>query len=393
MLRRRSSVPLLLAAMAGGGCTAAGAAEVKVAPYGTTKDGRAVTAFTLVNDRGASATILDYGGAIAAIRVPDRDGRLGNVVMSFADLPAWEAVGHANSIIGRYANRIRKGFTLDGAYHPLQQNAAGITLHGGPPPYSTRMWTAAPIKPRDGAAVTLTLDSPDGDQGFPGSAKIRVSYRLTNDNALRLDFAATTDKPTVLNLTNHVYFNLSGNSTAPVYSHRLALEADRIAVKDAQGMPTGELKPTSGSALDLSQPTPLNQLAAAAADPAFAAHRPDAAQPAPGQARSFDHSYVFRRGANRLDRVAGRLEDDASGRVLELRTTEPSIQVFIPAGARQGVLSDVGKPFTPGPAVALETQHLPDSPNQTQFPSTVLRPGETFRSTTIFKFRAQARPR
>lgn len=378
---------LLTATLAWGAASAAVAAEVKVAPYGVTKDGRAVRAFTLINDKGASATILDYGGAIAAIRVPDRKGQLGNVVMSYADLAGWETVGHANSIIGRYANRIRKGFTLDGAAYPLQQNAQGITLHGGPPSYATRIWTAEPIRRRDGAAVTLTLDSPDGDQGFPGHARIRVTYRLTNDNALRLDFAATTDKATVLNLTNHVYFNLNGNGTTPVYAHRLTLEADRIAVKDGQGMPTGELKATAGAALDLAGPTPLDRLAAAAADPAFAAPRTDGAPPPAGQMRSLDHSYVFRPGSNRLDRVAARLEDDASGRVMELRTTETSIQVFIPAGSRAGLLSDAGKPFTPGPAIALETQHLPDSPNQPAFPSTVLRPGQVFRSTTIFTFR------
>jgi aldose 1-epimerase len=387
MLRPLSQ--LLLATIAWGGGTIASAAEVKVAPYGTTKDGRAVTAFTLINDRGASATILDYGGTVAAIRVPDREGRLGNVVMSFADLAAWETVGHANAIVGRYANRIRKGFTLDGTHYPLQQNSAGVTLHGGPPTYSTRMWTAAPIKRGDGAAVTLTLDSPSGDQGFPGALKVRVTYRLTNANAVRLDFVATTDKPTVVNLTNHVYFNLNGNSTTPVYAHKLTMQADRIAVKDAQSIPTGELKPVAGTAFDLSRPAPLRQLAEAAADPAFAAPRPDAPALAAGQMRNFDHSYVFRRGYSRLDRVAARLEDDISGRILELRTTEPSIQLFVP-GARQGVLSDVGKPFTPGPAVALETQHLPESPNQPRFPSTVLRPGEVFRSTTIFAFRTDA---
>lgn len=386
-MHRRHFLRMTLLATVSGWGSAALAAGVTVAPYGATKDGHAVRAFTLTNDKGASATILDYGGAIAAIRVPDRDGRIGNVVMSFADMGGWEALGHVNSIIGRYANRIRKGFTLDGVHYPLQQNAMGITLHGGPPAYSTRIWNAEPIRRQDGAAVTLTLDSPDGDQGFPGRVRIRVTYRMTNDNALRLDFAATTDKPTVLNLTNHVYFNLNGNSTTPVYDHRLMLNADRIAVKDAQGMPSGELKPVAGTALDMSRPTPLARITAAAADPAFVTPRPDLPAPPPGQARTFDHSIVFRPGHDRLDHVAARLEDDASGRVLELRTTEPSIQVYIPATLRPaGLMSDAGKPFTPGPAIALETQHLPDSPNQPAFPSTVLRPGQTFHSTTIFAF-------
>ncbi|MBU3079051.1 aldose epimerase family protein [Sphingomonas quercus] len=386
MSRRPIARMLLLATATGWGASAL-AASVTVAPYGTTRDGHAVRAFTLTNDKGASATILDYGGAIAAIRVPDRNGQLGNVVMSYADIAGWEAMGHVNSIIGRYANRIRKGFTLDGIYYPLQQQgAAGITLHGGPPAYSTRVWTAEPIRKQDGAAVTLTLDSPDGDQGFPGRVKIRATYRFTNDNALRLDFTATTDKPTLLNLTNHVYFNLSGNSNVPVYAHRLMLNADRVAVKDAQGMPSGVLQPVAGTGLDLSSPRPLSALPEAANDPIFTTPRPDAPQPAPGQMRNLDHSFVFKPGSNQLDLIAARLEDDASGRVMELRTTETSIQAYIPASSRPGLLSDVGKPFTPGPAIALETQHLPDSPNQPSFPSTVLRPEQTYHSTTIYKF-------
>ena len=365
---------------------AAIAGEIRVAEYGTTKDGAQVRAYTLLNDRGASVTILNYGGAITSIRVPDRNGQMGNVVMSYADLAGWEAVGHANSITGRYANRIRKGFTVDGVHYPLQQNPAGITLHGGPPVYATRVWKVEPVGRKGQAVLTLSLDSPDGDQGFPGRLKVLATYRLTNDNSLRLDFKVTTDKTTVLNLTNHIYFNLAGASTAPVYSHRLKLEADRIAVKDSQGMPSGELKPVAGTDLALDGASPLGRLAAAAADPAFAAPRPDAQPLTPGQVRSFDHSYVFRPGVNRLGRVAARLEDEASGRVMEMSTTETSVQVFIPAGSRAGLLSDVGKPFQPGPAIALETQHLPDSPNQPGFPTTVLRPGQTFHSTTVFTF-------
>jgi len=374
----------LLAGLLTAGSAMAG--EVRVAEYGTTRDGAAVRAYTLVNDRGAGVTVLNYGGAITSIRVPDRLGQLGNVVMSYADLAGWEAVGHANAITGRYANRIRNGFTLDGVHHRLQQNPAGITLHGGPPAYAVRVWTVEPVRKRDGARLTLSLDSPDGDQGFPGRLKVLATYSLTNDNALRLDFTATTDRATVINLTNHIYFNLNGSSTAPVQAHRLKLEADRIAVKDPRGMPSGELKPTAGTSLALDRPIPLSQLVAAAADPAFAAPRSDAPAVTPGQVRNFDHSYTIRRGYNRLGRVAARLEDDASGRFMEMRTTETSVQVFIPAASRPGLLSDVGKPFQPGPAVALETQHLPDSPNQPAFPSTVLRPGQTFQSTTIFRF-------
>jgi len=371
------------------GCgTSLSAGEVTSAHFGITQDGQTVTAYTLINDTGASATILDYGGTIAEIRVPDRNGELGNVVMSFADFAAWEAVGHANANIGRYVNRIRGGFTLDQVYYPLQQNEAGVTLHGGPPPYSTRIWTAAPVQPEDGASVTLALDSPAGDQGFPGDFRVEATYHLTNDNALRLDFRATTSQPTVINLTNHIYFNLNGNSTSSVYGHMITLAADRVAVKDSLGLPTGELKPVAGTALDLQQPVPVIRLAAAGRDTAFAEPRAAGNSQASGQLRSFDHSFAFRAGHSGVDDVVARLEDDNSGRIMELRTTEPSVQVFVP-GARAGVRSDVGKPFKPGPAIALETQHLPDSPNQPHFPSTVLRPGEEFQSTTIWSFKTQ----
>jgi aldose 1-epimerase len=367
------------------------AGEVRAEPYGITQDGRAVTAYTLVNDSGASVTVLDFGGTIAAIRVPDNAGRLGNVIMAFSDLAGWEAVGHANANIGRYANRIRNGYTLDTVHYPLQQNASGITLHGGPPPYSTRIWTATPAAADNGAAVTMTLISPAGDQGFPGTVTIAATYTLSNDNALRLDFTATTDQPTVINLTNHIYFNLDGNSTTSVYGQMISLAADRIAVKDPVGMLTGELKPVAGTPLDMTEPEPIIRFVASAADPAFAAPRTNANTPAALQLRNFDHSYAFPEDFAGLDQVAARLEDDTSGRVLELRTTEPSIQIYVPGG-RSGT-SDAQAPFRMGPAIAMETQHLPDSPNQPHFPSTVLRPGETFRTTTIWDFGTQAESR
>ena len=385
----RNRMPWLVTATALLWSGNAGAAEVKTAGYGVTTDGRPVHSYTLTNDTGASVTILDYGGAIADILVPDRDGKLGNVVMSFPDIGGWEFVGHANSLIGRAANRIRNGFTLDGTHFPLQQNALHITQHSGPPTYSTRVWKVEPIRKRDGAAITLTMDSPDGDQGFPGHMVIKATYRLSNDNALRLDFVATTDKPTVLNPANHIYFNLNGNSTTPIFSHDLQIMADRVAAKDPDQVPTGELLPIAGTPFDFNKPVVLATRMAIALDPSFATAATSPPLPA-GMVRTYDHSMVLASGANRLDRLAARLHDPASGRVVELRTTETTIQLFTPA-TRNGVLSEVGRPFTPGPAIALETEHLPDSPNHANFPSTVLRPGHTFRSTTIFAFSTDRR--
>ena len=361
--------------------------EVKSARYGTTRDGKAVTAYTLSNDAGASVTILDFGGTIIDLRVPDRHGTFGNVVLSFADLDAWETVGNANAIVGRFANRIRGGFDLDGTHYPLQQNAAGITLHGGTPPYSTRIWKVTPPVPGNDQTLTLSLGSPDGDQGFPGTLRIVATYRLSNDNALTLDLEATTDRPTVINPTNHIYFNLNGNSTTPVSGHRLQVRADRVAFRDAANVPTGALIPVKETPLDLRSPRSLALLIDAASDPRFAA--PMVPPAVTGRPRTFDYAYMLNETTNAFDPVVARLEDDLSGRVMELRTSEPALQVFITDNARPGLLSDVGRPLMPWPAVALETQHLPDSPNQPAFPTTVLRPGHTYRSTTTWAFSAR----
>ena len=379
-------VAILLAAAWSGEAVAA---EVKSAPYGVTKDGHAVTAYTLINDSGASATILDYGGTVSAINVPDRNGKLGNVVMSFADLSGWEKLAHANAILGRVANRIQNGFTLDGVHYPLpQQDARGVTMHSGPDRYANRLWVVKPIQKQDGAAITLTLDSPDGDQGFPGDLKVTATYRFGNDNTLRLDLSATTDKPTVINLTNHIYFNLNGNSTVPVYDHDLQVMTDVMTEVDPAIGPTGKIIPIAGTSSDFSKPTRISDHLALALGTAY-----DSAATAPpppaGMQRSFNISYVLQNGDNRLDRVAARLHDPVTGRVLELKTTETSIQVFTPATEPGN--SAAGKPFTRVPAIALETEHLPDSPNRPQFPSVVLRPGQTFHASTIYSFTTDAK--
>lgn len=370
-------------------CSPVSATGVRAAAYGLTRDGRPVKAYTLINDSGATATILDYGAAIAAIRVPDRNGKLGNTVMSFADLAGWESFGHANSIIGRVANRVTGGFTLDGVYYPLTQDAQGVTSHGGPNTYSTRVWSVEATCIGKDASITLGLDSPDGDQGFPGHVRIRAIYRFSNDNSLRLDMVATTSKATPINLTNHIYFNLNGNSTTPVYDHRLQIMTDRTAVMEPGTSPTGEIVSVAGTPFDFTKPTVIKERLGLALGPAFA--DPATAPPAPpGMVRSFSRPFVLGDGDNRLDRVAARLYDPANGRIMELSTTETTVHLYTPAYVRGGLLSDVGKPFTPVPAIALEAQHLPESPNHPEFPSIILRPGQVFRSTTIFAFKTDA---
>jgi aldose 1-epimerase len=362
----------------------AAAAEVKVAPFGVTKDGRKVTAYTLVNDKGASATVLDYGGKVTAIRVPDRSGALGNTVQAFLDLPGWESSTYTNALTGRYSGTITKGFTLDGVYHPLVQTAQGTTMHGGVLPYATRIWPALLIRKQDGAAVTLTLDSPDGDQEFPGRLQIAVKYSFSNDNALRLDFTATTDKPTVLNLMNHMFFNLNGNGAGSVYDQELQVFTDQ------RPSPTpGKLADSIiGTPLDFTKPTRIGARVVGSLGPQYDDEATSPPIPA-GMARGLG-PFLLHEGDNRLDRVALRMRDPASGRVLEIRTTEPQILAFMPSTRRTGELSDSGKPFVRGQSVSFETQHLSNSPNRPEFPSTVLRPAQTFRSSTIYAFLTDA---
>jgi aldose 1-epimerase len=401
------------------GTTAAVAAGVKVAPYGVTQDGRAVTAYILFNDKGASVTVLNYGGTIAAIRVPDRQGTFANVAMSFADMTGWETVGHwANADIGRYANVILGGFTLDGVHYPLTQDARGTTMHSGPETYARRLWTVQPIKPKDGAALTLTMDSPDGDQGFPGHAMIKVTYTFSNQNALQLEWTATTDKATPINLTNHLYINLNGNSTTSVCDADMQVMTDQAAAQ-TRGVPgaNGEIGSIIGTPFDFTQPTPLkerlgicnaSQSIRPAPQPVPSATQPDrptaqldsTVQPPvrtpppplpPGMVRSFNEPFILHDSDRRLDRVAARLHDPLSGRIMEIRTTELSVHVYTPASMEAALLSDAGKPFTRVPSIAFETQHLPDSPNHPEYPTTVLRPGQVFHSTTIFTFTTDAK--
>jgi aldose 1-epimerase len=234
----------------------------------------------------------------------------------------------------------------------------------------------------------MTLDSPDGEMGFPGHVKVAVKYTLTNDNALREEITATTDKPTVINLTNHVHFNLSGNSTVPVLDHVFEVMTDQIASATAGTLAESII----GTPMDFTRPARLGDRLAIGLGTQF--DNAATAPPIPaGMVRSFNVPYLLHQGDNRLDRVAARLTDPATGRILEIRTTEISLHTFTPASQAAGMQSDVGQPFTRVPAIAIETQHLPNSPNRPEFPSTILRPGQHFHSTTIFAFRTDAQRR
>lgn len=352
-------------------CTTVGAGEVSRAQFGLTAKGESIDAFTLVNDRGLSVRVLSYGGIINELRAPDRTGKCENVVLSLPDLRAHENRANFSSLLGRYANRISGGgFTLEGRRYDLNSNAQGITSHGGPGGYGARRWSAAPFQSSDLAGVVLHDGSFAGENGFPGNVSMEVTFTLTADNVLRIEYRGTTDQPTVLNPSHHVYFNLAGRGT--VFEHRAQVFASRYTPIDERKLPVGTIEEVAGTPLDLRKLVRL-------------ADRVDADHPQIRIARGFDHNFVLDKSAVGAFTLAARIEEPASGRALEVRTTEPGLQVFT-ANGFDGSLKDArGQPLERGAGIALETQHFPDSPNQPTFPSTVVRPGQPYHSITEYR--------
>lgn len=338
------------------------------APYGTTSGGAAVDRITLTNASGSRVAILTYGGVIDEISVPDTAGRRANVVLA-VPLATHEAKPNFGSIVGRVANRISGGgFTLDGTRYPLSSDPTAIVSHGGTPGFGARIWRAEPCRRPRCAAVTLHYTSPDGENGFPGTMRVSVTYTLTPDDAFRIDYRATTDKPTPFNPTNHSHFNLAGSGT--ILGQRLHVAATRITGQDARKVPTGSYLGVAGTAFDLRRPVTLGDRLTA---PALAA------------AGGFDHNFVLD-GSGKRPRLVASLEDPASGRTMRVLTTEPGMQVYTTNSMNGSLIDKDGRPLVRHAGVALETQHFPDSPNRPEFPSVILRPGETFRSTTIYAF-------
>ena len=334
-------------------------------PYGAKADGTLVHAFTLTSGR-LSATILDMGGTITAIKVPDRRGGIRNVILGLKDVAAYEASGWWNCLIGRYANRLKGGITVAGSHYPLAQDGNGVTLHvGRGQSWGARVWD---VTHADDTTLKLRLVSPDGDQGFPGAMIVDVTYSLSEDG-LRLDYAATTDAATVVNLTNHIYFNLAGSGS--VLGQALQLNADGVTTTDTHQIPTGEIASVTGTAFDFRKPKPVGEAV-------------DSAEPQMALARGLDHNFVLNK-SGALD-WAARLNDSESGISLEVLTTEPGMQVYSTNNVKPGQFNTQGAEIQKRDGLALETQHYPDSPNRPAFPSTWLPPDQTFRSTTIFRF-------
>jgi aldose 1-epimerase len=339
-------------------------------PYGVLNDGRAAALFTLRNPAGMEVRLTDYAGVITAISVPDRSGTFANVVESYPALADFVRRAYVNALIGRYANRIAgASFTIDGVGYALPANDRGNTLHGGPNGFHRRLFEASPFVDERGAGVVLRTISPDGEAGFPGQVEIEATYLLTAENALVLEYRATADKATHLNLTNHAYFNLSGVGGSEIYDHALTLNASQVVAAGAGLIPTGEVIAVAGTPFDFTQPTVIRDLTAA-----------DHSQLAITNG-DFDHNFVLD-GASGGESpgalaegmppllTAGRLTHPGSGRVMEVLTTKPGIQLY--TGRRTGV--------------ALETQYYPDTPNRPEFPSSLLRPGEEYRHTTVYRF-------
>jgi len=362
-------------ATASAGNPADAAATLDRAPYGTTQGGEAVDIFTMTNDRGMRVRFLSLGGVVTEVDVPDRAGRLGNVVLGLRTLQEYETLpGHFGAITGRYANRIGGAqFILGGqTYHLIANNGAN-TLHGGPNALDRRVWTVTSTQMPDGVAATLSYVSKDGDQNFPGTLTTQVTYTLTNDDALRIDYAAGTDRETVINFTNHSYFNLAGNGSGSVVDQMLLVNADRYTPVAPDLIPTGEIVPVDGTPLDFRQIMPIGARLHSAFQQMVYAH-------------GYDHNFVLNQRPGDSINFAARAYDPRSGRVIDCFTTEPAVQVYTSNGMNGSVVGSSSTTYRQTEAFTLETQHFPDSPNKPNFPTTELKPGQDFRSTTIFRF-------
>ena len=352
---------------------AAPRAQVEKQPFGETAEGVSVDAYTLTNKTGARVKIITYGARVVSIEVADRGGKLGDVALGYDDLPAYEKdASYLGPIVGRYGNRIAKGrFTLDGVTYTLATNNNGNHLHGGQRGFDKVVWTGKGSVVGGVARLELTYSSKDQEEGYPGNLSVTVVYTWTNRNDLKIEYSAQADKATVLNLTNHAYFNLAGAGVGDILKHVMRINALRFTPTDETSIPNGELRSVKGTPLDFTSATPIGT-------------RIESRYEQIVSGSGYDHNFVLNKPARALG-LAAEVYEATSGRVLRVYTTEPGVQ-FYSGNFLNGAIGKQGRAYPRRSGFCLETQHFPDSPNKPQFPSTVLRPKGRYTQTTIYQF-------
>jgi len=365
-----------LAALAGTTMSAE-AAEVARTSFGTLPDGRTVEAVTLANHTGMRVRLIAYGASIQAVLVPDRHGNLADVALGYPTLQAYlDQPQYFGSTVGRVANRIAKGrFTLDGRTYQVPVNNGPNSLHGGTKGFDKVLWTVADTRPGLSASVTFRYVSPDGEMGYPGTVTVTATYALNEANELSVEYRATTDRPTLVNLSNHAYWNLGGEgSDAGAMGHLLLIPADQYSPTDATAIPTGEFRSVDDTAFDFRRPTPIGARVREASDPQIV------------YGRGYDHNWVIARGIAAGPRRLARVEDPASGRVMEVLSNQPGLQFYSGNFLDGTTVGKAGKIYRMGDAIVLEPQMFPDTPNHPEFGSIRLDPGQTYRNLIVWRF-------
>ncbi len=346
--------------------------------FGKTSDGKTAEAYVLKNKNGVEVTLTDFGATLVSFKAPDRNGKLADIVLGYKSAAEYES-GKAffGGTIGRYGNRIAKGqFTLDGKVYHVPTNDGPNSLHGGTIGFNKRYFQAKDISTAGVPSVEFTYLSPDGEEGYPGNLKVKVVYSLNDQNELKISYTATTDKDTVLNLTNHSYFNLAGEGSGDILAHELMLKADKFTPVDATLIPTGELKPVKGTPFDFNKSTPIGA-------------RIDQDDQQLKYGKGYDHNWALTAGKQAKPQLAAEAFEPKSGRVLQVLTMEPGVQFYSGNFLDGTVVGISGKAYGHRSGFCLETQHFPDSPNHANFPSTTLKPGQTYRTETIYKVSAR----
>jgi aldose 1-epimerase len=349
--------------------------SVARASFGKAPDSTPVDVYTITNAHGIRARILTYGGIIQSLETPDRTGKLGDVVLGFDDMPGYvKSSPYFGAIVGRYGNRIARGkFTLDGKTYTLAINNGPNALHGGIKGFDKVVWAAQPFSNDSSVGLVLTHTSPDGDEGYPGTLKAKVTYTLTDHDELAIDYEATTDKATPVNLTNHTYWNLAGEGSGDILGHVLTLESSAIVPVDSTLIPTGKLMPVAGTPFDFRTPTAIGA-------------RIGTANEQLRFGKGYDHTWVLDGARQNGLAHAAHLTEPTTGRSLDIHTTEPGVQFYSGNFLDGTAVGKHGHVYKFPNGLALETHHYPDSPNQPSFPSTILRPGQTYRSRTVYRF-------